>query len=191
MGRAPPGANHPRSSCCAGGCGSPDTVWHAAMSADCRIGLYQGVKTPGCAGERLRAAHAPSSPLRQTLRVNYVSLILSILAIGISLASLIRHGQTRATERQRQPPSEWRASTRLVTPLKRCGYATQARAHRCRPTGGLRGLGGWRPRTLLTRWSRALDQHRQRRWRGDDTCHRRVVTSVLSGRPVDQPDSKP
>ena len=27
--------------------------------------------------------------------------------------------------------------------------------------------------------------------RGNDTCHRRVVTPVLSGRPVDQPDSKP
>ena len=50
---------------------------------------------------------------------------------------------------------------------------------------------GGQPRTLLTRWSRALDPHQQRRWRGNDTCHRWVVTPVLSGRPVGQPDSKP
>jgi hypothetical protein len=64
-----------------------------------------------------------------------------------------RSGRTSATHcpgpaasalRSERSSPEWPASTRPVTALERCGYATQARAHRCRSTVGLRGLGGRR-----------------------------------------------
>jgi hypothetical protein len=115
MGRAHPAANDPPVELLRRG------LWFArygmARSHVSRLPnrALPGGQDPGCAGERLRAAHAPSSPLRQTLRVNYVSLILSILAIGISLASLIRHaadqshraanGSHRANGRPRRGPS--------------------------------------------------------------------------------------
>ena len=89
--RAPPAANHPRSSCAQGAVVRPIRYGTQPCQPTAESAL-PGWSNPGCVGERLRAAHAPSSPLRQTLRVNYVSLILPILAIGISLASLIRHG---------------------------------------------------------------------------------------------------